>query len=245
VLLSFTAFNQIEVDQMDYARGHIKRYWGIAYRRTLGITFITVAIMLSIGLTFSILRTTLAVNDYVHYFEFWIFLVVLAVVIISTSFMRSHIASVKFMNEAEHKSHSKYMAAWTISIVLGIVVFILPLLFVKISLEPLMILFSLGGVLLVLYTTVLLIFKHSYGELAIAAVAFWATFVLGLLQLSNPNLTAIAASNFALYFAAMAISVISGFTGLALIINSSRDALGEFTIANPVKQNRPKRRTKR
>ncbi len=230
---------------MDYVRSHIKRYWGLVYRRTLGIVFITLAIMLSIGLTFSVLRSTLAVNNYLNYLEFWIFLVVLAAAIISSSFFRSHILSVRFMNDVEHSSHSKYMAAWIISMVIGIIVFALPLLFVRISLEPLVLLFSLGGVLIVLYTTVLLIFKHSYGELAIGGAAFWLTFIVGLIQLSSPGLTYVASSNFALYFAAMSISVISGFTGLALIINSSRDALGEFMLSNEMREGRPKRTRRR
>ena len=35
---------------MDHLREHVKRYWGMAYRRTLGISLITASMVLAIGL---------------------------------------------------------------------------------------------------------------------------------------------------------------------------------------------------
>jgi hypothetical protein len=214
---------------MDYARKHIKRYWGIVYKRTLGLALITLAIVLSMGLTFNILRGIFAVNNYLNYLFFWVFLIVIAIVIIASSFFHSHVTSVKFMNEAEHNSHSRRVALWLILVVLGIVVFILPSLLVRAILEPLVLLFTFGGVLLVFYATIRVLFKHSYGELAIGAGAFWIMFVLGAYQLGNSNLAYVNIASFYVYFAALSITVISGFTGLALLINSSRAALSEFT----------------
>ena len=72
---------------MDYVRRHIKMYWGIAYRRTLGLALITLAITLSMGLTFTILRSTLAVGDYTNYLLFWLVLGFVAVVTIAYSFL--------------------------------------------------------------------------------------------------------------------------------------------------------------
>ena len=38
---------------MDYVRDHIKRYWGMAYRRTLGVALITISVALAMGITFT------------------------------------------------------------------------------------------------------------------------------------------------------------------------------------------------
>ena len=105
---------------MDYVREHIKRYWYLVYKRTIGIGLITLAIFLSIGLTFTVLRTSLAVNSFNAYIMFWVFLAIAAIVIIATSFIRSHISSVRLMNEIEHRDHSKHVAVWMISTVLGV-----------------------------------------------------------------------------------------------------------------------------
>ena len=231
---------------MDYVRDHIKKYWGIAYRRTLGIALIALAISLAIGISFSALRGTLAVSNSPGYIIFWLLLAVIAIVTFLSSFVRSHLISVRFMNDTEHTSHSKYMAIWMISIVLGVVAFLLPLLFVRSDIEPLYLLFTLGGAFWIIYLSVRFIFKHSYNEIAIGAVALWAMFAFGMYQFSNAvGTTYIANSNFALYFAAMTITVVSGFVGLALIINSSREALIAYTGSFKPTASSSKKRTKR
>ncbi len=216
---------------MDYARKHVKRYWGMSYRRTLGLALVTIAIVISMGLTFSILRGTLATSNYTGYLSFWLLLIFIAIATIASSFFGSHVSSVKFMNEFEHKSHSRYTAIWLMSVVLGIVAFILPLLFVKSDIEPIVVLFAYGGVLWVIYATIKIIFKHSYGELAIGGTALWIMFIVGLIEVHSSGLSYVSNANFALYLAALSITVISGFTGLALLINTTRDALSEFTGA--------------
>jgi hypothetical protein len=232
---------------MDYVRDHIKRYWGIAYRRTLGIALIALSVTLAMGISFSALRGSLTVSSSPAFIYFWILLAIIAIVTIVSSFFRSHVLSVRIMSDAEHKSHSKYMGLWMISGVLGVVAFLLPLLFVKSDIEPIFVLFTIGGVFGIIYITVRSIFKHHYNELAIGAIAFWAMFAFGYYQFVNASQSAYAAnSNFAVYFAAMTITVISGFVGLALIINSSREALAEFgnmAMAKGIaKSNAPKAR---
>ena len=128
----------------------------------------------------------------------------------------------------------------------------MPLLLVRSNIEPLVLLFTLGGILLVFFVTVRVLFKHSYGELLIGGGAFWLMSLLGLLQLGRSNLTYAAGANFALYFAAISITVIAGFTGLALVVNSSRESINEVTSAigelaktkpkSPRKRRRHKRR---
>jgi len=216
---------------MDYARGHIRTYWGVAYRRTIGLALVAIAIVLSMGLTFTILRAALAVGGFASYLFFWLLLIFLAVVTVSISFLHSHVSSVKFMNDFEHKMHSKYTAIWLISLVIGIVVFMIPLLLTKPSIEPIVLLFTLGGILLVLYTSIKVIFKHSYWELVIGGGTFWIMFLFGLFQVNHYALSQTASSNFALYFAAMSITIIAGFTGLAMILNSSRESIREVARA--------------
>jgi uncharacterized membrane protein HdeD (DUF308 family) len=215
---------------MDYVRDDIKRYWGIAYRRSLGVALIALSIILAVGIAFTALQSTVVVSNYYDYFVFWILIAIIGVITLLSSFYHSHVSSVKLMNETEHSTHSRHMGIWMISIVLGVIVFIVPLLFVSASIEALYILFSLGGIFWILYGTVRAIFKHSYEELAIGASAFWIMFAFGLYQLSMAvPLNLMANTLFTIYFAAMSITVIAGFVGLALIINSSREAMGEFT----------------
>ncbi|MGI0100362.1 MAG: hypothetical protein ACREBH_01390 [Candidatus Micrarchaeaceae archaeon] len=213
---------------MDYARDHIRKYWGISYRRTIGIAFVTLAVALSIGMTFVTLTTLLALTSYYMYFVFWSVLLLITIVIFLANFMNSHIGSVSYMNEMEHKSHSKRMGIWMIVLVLGIVAFVLPLLFVGSYMEPLMLLLTFGGVLWMLYISIAVLFKHSYGELAIGGAIFWLMFALGLLEISR-NFSTATKISFSLYFATMSITIIAGFIGLAMIINSSSDSFKEFT----------------
>ena len=235
---------------MDYVRDHIKRYWGIAYRRTFGIALIALAVVLAMGISFSALIGTVVISNYSSFIYFWLLLILIAVITIIASFFRSHVTSVKFMSEAEHKSHSKYMAIWMISVVLGVVAFLLPLLFVGSGIEPLILLFTLGGVFWILYFSVRFIFKHYYSELVIGAVAFWVMFAFGLYQFNNSLQSSYATtSNFAVYFAAMTITVVCGFVGLALIINSSRESLAEFRSAAEAiastKKSKPRKKSRK
>lgn len=230
---------------MDYVREHIKRYWGMAYKRTLGVAFITFSVALAMGLTFTALTGDLAVTSYSDYLIFWIILILITVVIFLTNFFSAHVSSVKYMNEEEHTSHSRYMAMWMVSLVLGVLAFLLPLLFVRSYLEPLVLLFTFGGVFWILFISVLFIFKHSYGELALGGGAFWFMFLFGLYELGNANLNLISKNYFTLYYAAMTITVISGFIGLALVINSSHESIKEFTDTMKAVEKQSRRSTRK
>jgi len=236
---------------VDYVREHIKRYWGISYRRTLGIALITLSVALAIGLTFTILTGALALTNYYSYIFFWIILVIMIMFIFLSNFISSHVSTVKYMNEEEHESHSKYMAAWMISLVVGIIAFMIPLLLAKSYYEPMLLLFSFGGAFMVIYVTVVSIFKHRYEELAIGGVAFWIMFIIGITELSsNSQLNTLTKMSFSLYFAAMCITIITGFVGLALIFNSSKESMHEFVssmekISGKEKRKAPARRRRR
>lgn len=213
---------------MDYARAHVKRYWGMAYRRMLGIAFITVSVSLAIGLTFTALTGNLAVTNVASYIVFWAILALGTLVILLTNFFHAHVSSVGYMNELEHRSHSKHMGLWMIVIVVGIVAFLSPVFLVNLYIEPVYLVFTVGGIFWMLYLSVNLIFKHSYGELAIGGAALWIMFFLGILEISGSAFSNSTIAYFSTYFAAMVITVVVGFTGLALIYNYSNESMREF-----------------
>jgi hypothetical protein len=214
---------------MDYVREHIKRYWGMAYRRTLGVALVTFAVALAMGLTFTALTGNLAINSYSDYLIFWVILILITGVIFLTNFYTAHMATVKYMSDEEHKDHSKYMGTWMVSLVIGVIAFLLPLVFSSSYLEPLVLLFTFGGVFFILFFSVRVIFKHSFGELLLGGGAFWFMFAFGLFELGNAGLNTISKNYFTLYFAAMSITVISGFVGLALVTNASQESMKDFT----------------
>lgn len=235
---------------MDYVREHIHQYWGLAYKRTLGVAMVTFSVALAMGLTFTALTGNLAITSYSSYLAFWGILIAITAIIFLSNFFSAHISTIRFMSEEEHKSHSRYMGIWMISIVLGVLAFLLPLLFANSLLEPLILLFTFGGVFWILFLTVRVIFGHAFGELALGGVAFWFMLVFALYEVYNTRLTYISESYFTLYFAAMSITVISGFVGLALIVNASRESLKEFTstveeIERDVKRKRLRSKRKR
>ena len=226
---------------MDYVREHVKKYWGITYRRTLGVAFATFAIALSIGMTFMSLTSAFVISNYYVYIIFWVLLFVMAIIIFLANFFSSHVTSVGLMTDVEHRNHSAQMAKWMVVLVLGIVAFVLPLMFVGSLIEPLMVLFAFGGVLLVLYLSVAILFKHSYGELTIGCITFWLLFIFGILTVNGSVVNAAAKGSFAIYFSAMSMAVVSGFVGLAMIVNSSSDSFKEFTRTIEDFKSKPKR----
>ena len=213
---------------MDYVREHVKKYWGVVYRRTLGVAFITFAVAIAMGLTFTILTRALAITGLTTYLVFWAIIAIIAISVLLANFYGAHVSSVNFMSEEEHRTHSKHMARWMIAIVAGVSAFFAPLPFTPIDLEPIVLLFSIGGVFLVLYASITLIFKHKYGELAIGGAAYWVVFYVGLATLSSSQFNFLTRTNFSVYFAAMCITIITGFTGLALLYDSAKESAQEF-----------------
>ncbi len=214
---------------MDYVREHIRKYWGIKYRHTLGIAFASFAIAMAIGISFTLLTSRLATTDYLGYLVFWGLLIAMTAVIFIMNFSAAHTGSVEYMNESEHRQHSKRMGLWLLSIVLGVVAFALPLVFISSFVEPLMLLFSLGCLVWILYFSTFLLFRHSFGELAIGAAAFWIMFSFGLYVMGNAAFGAASLALFSIYLSSMTMVIVSGVVGLALIINSSRDSFAEFS----------------
>ncbi len=213
---------------MDYVRDHVKRYWGMAYRRTIGLAITTFAMVMAIGIAFTVLTRSLALTGPLTYIAFWLVITAGGIIVMLANFLSSHMTSVRYMTDEEHTIHARFMAWWMVSIVVGVALFFLPALFAGAEFLPLALMFALGGVMLTLYFSISVLFKHSYHELAIGTAAFWIMLVVGLLLTGSGSFSRAAFSQFALYFSAMSIMTVSGFVGIAMLINASRDSIMEF-----------------
>jgi hypothetical protein len=219
---------------MRYARGHVKRYWGFAYRRNIGISMVAFAMVLAIGVAFTSLIGSSLVNSALVDLIFWGMLVVIATLVLVASFVGAHIASVNLMNDAEHSVHSKYVGAWVALLAVGAIACVLPMLFFGSSMALLVFMFSLGGMLWVLYFSTFLLFRHAYHEVAIAALALWIVFVVSFTgAASMPGGVSIKA--YSLFVSTVVVTTVMGITGMAMLFNASREFVSEFVQSQEAK----------
>ncbi|MGC8622640.1 MAG: hypothetical protein ACP5UC_01610 [Candidatus Micrarchaeia archaeon] len=222
---------------MKYVREHIKRYWAFSYRRAIGISMLTFSLALAIGMAFTSMLSTSFYSNYIAELAFWLLLILITVAVLVSSFVNAHISVVRFMDEVEHKEHSRHTAIWLTSIVVGTVAFFVPILFFNSMIEPLIFLFSFGGVLWVFYLSVYVIFKHHYNEIAFGALSLWIIFLFGMLSLyssmtSVPVYMNVQQSSellrFSLFLSMASLITIFGIIGASLLFNSSRYIMDEF-----------------
>jgi archaellum component FlaF (FlaF/FlaG flagellin family) len=213
---------------MDYIRDHVKRYWGMAYRKTIGVSLITFAIVLAVGLTFTLVTQEFATASYVTYIIFWALLLLIAIFVLLSNLYTSQVSSVRLMHEDEHKVYSTRTGWLMIAIVVGVVAFLMLLFFVPPYVEAVTLLFISGGVFLILYVCIRILFKQKYNELAIGTVGFWLMFIFGLLETASVQFNPVTRYYFSVYFSVMSIMVISSFVGLAMLFNSIKESNTEF-----------------
>ena len=235
---------------MRYAREHIRRYWAFSYRRALGISMLTFAIALAIGMTFTAVLSSFLYVNIAAEFAFWLLLIVITTIVLVSSLISAHISTVRYMDEYEHKIHSKYTGAWIVVLAIGAIAFFLPVLFFNNYIEPLVFLFSFGGVLWVFYLSVLLIFRHTYHEIAFSALALWVIFAVGMFALySSNNLYAVGIqqsaniARFSLFLSMISLITIFGVTGMALVFNSSNAFVSEIKYLINAMESETKPRT--
>ncbi|MEM3827571.1 MAG: hypothetical protein QXR58_03165, partial [Candidatus Micrarchaeaceae archaeon] len=101
--------------------------------------------------------------------------------------------------------------------------------------EPLIFLFSFGGILWIFYISVAVIFRHRYNEIAFGALALWIIFIIGLLGLHSllspqPYLLSKvnASATFSLFISMVSLITIFGIVGVAMLFDSSRAFAKEF-----------------
>ncbi|MDE1810508.1 MAG: hypothetical protein KGH66_00485 [Candidatus Micrarchaeota archaeon] len=211
---------------MEYARSHVKRYWGFAYRRALGISLITFAIAMATGVAFSSMLGAGGNTGFTSTIIFWGFLILITAAVLVANFVKAHTSCVKFLTNEEHRHHSRHMGIWMAALILGALAFLAPMLYFGSAVEPLVLLFSFGGVFWVLYLSVLMLFRHSYNEIAVGAIALWAVFFIGVMNISGTS----AAVNpaYVLFISTIALIIVCGFTGIMMVSISSNEFLSEF-----------------
>ncbi len=228
---------------MRYAREHVKRYWGFAYRRSIGIAMLIFAFTLAVGTVFTSLIGSSLENAALAELIFWGILIIIATFELAISLAGAHISSTLLMNEREHEAHSKHTGAWLAVLVAGAIAFMIPMLFFDTSTAPIVFMFSFGGILWVLYFSVLVIFNHTYYEVGIGASALWIAFLISMVGVSHvapgTNISA-----YALFISTVIVITVTGMTGMSMLYNSSREFVKEF-LESPRVNGTADRRRKR
>jgi len=185
---------------------------------------------LAIGMLFTSMLSGIFLISPLAGLLFWAVLIVITVLTLLFSFVDAHISSTKFMNEYERHTHSKYVGVWLFSIVVGALAFILPAMYFEdYGVEPVMLLFSFGGILWVLYASVKLLFKHSYFEIAYGASVLWIIFAISLVFLSSVSGPLTTAQGIAILFISMAsLIVVCGSVGITMMFKSTKEFVVDF-----------------
>jgi uncharacterized membrane protein len=212
---------------MRYAREHVKRYWGFAYRRSIGISMLVFALILAVGTAFTNLVGSTISNGAIIEVIFWGMLLIIATMVLATSFAGAHISSVRLMNENEHDVHSKHMGAWLTVLVLGALAFVVPMLLSSGPITFIIFMFCFGGMLLLTYISVLVIFRHTYHELAIAAGTLWIVFVVSF-AMANGVPRGIPINAYAIFISTVVVILVTGVTGMTMLFNASREFSKDF-----------------
>jgi len=213
---------------MKYAREYISRYYLFVYRRALGLSMSTFAVALAVGMLFTLLTGPLASSNIVADFVFWILLMLLVVLTVAISIASTHVSTVKHMTEVERRAHSKYFGIWLIAVVLGVLVFSLPLAVASYGVEPLAFLVGSGGILWVLYVSGWAVFRHYNHEVAFGAAVLWIVALAGVMVGGSfINATATQAyRSISLATSVVTLVLVFGFIGLMMLFHSTM----EFTI---------------
>ena len=212
---------------MNYAREHIRRYCAFAYRKALGASMVTFAIALAAGFIFtSIMNATLAPN-YMLDLSFWAVLIIITTFILVINFVNAHVSITKYMNDYEHKKHTKYTGVWLAALVIGALVFLMPILFLNSYIEPFIFLFSFGGILWVVYFSTAFLFRNYYHELAFGAIILWIFFALGVAEF-NSFLLLSPTGLLPLAVAMVVLIITFGIVGTMLLFNSTKDFVVDF-----------------
>ncbi len=213
---------------MKYARAHIKRYWAFQNRRALGISFLSFGVMFGISVIFAVLFNQLFIVNPVSLFLVWILLLALAAIVMIVSLSLAHVHVANVMNDLEKMEHSKHVGWFLIVMFFAVFFFMLPIIFIP-EATSLLILFSIGGILMVFYLATSLIFDHRYHEIAMASLLIWASFLLAFFTMwpqyyANPPLFESAS----FLVASTAIVVVFSMTGMAMLVHSSNEFVNEF-----------------
>ncbi len=220
---------------MKYARAHVKRFWIFQNKRALGISFLAFSIVFSVGIVFTAILDQFFIVNPANLFLAWILLILIASAVLVTSLSSAHTSIASVMNKAERAEHSKHVGRFLIVMTIGIVLFMLPIALIPLA-ASLTMLFSIGGILMVLYLTTSIIFKHRYHEVAVASLLVWLSFLLALVSIGpqyylNPPFF----EYFSFLIASVVVIVVFAMMGLIMLTSSANEFISEFKQVYKIK----------
>ncbi len=200
---------------------HLDGYEAFAYSRALGISMVTFAIALSIGISVTTAFTSAVSSNGLNPTEIWSALILSTFFIIMGCFAYSHKSTIKFIRERYDHHIPARLSVWVAAIIIGFVISIMVLLFINSTIEPLVLLFSFGGVFWIMYLAIDSIFQKRYGEIAAGAAALWVIFFVGIYEVHVNYL--ITNASLALLVSAVSLVAIFGVTGLTILIKTTHE----------------------
>lgn len=218
-----------------HARPHVRKFWAEQNRRSIGLVLVMLGIFYAIGFVFSTLLVQNFVGSVINIFLMWGVLLALAVGLVVGVVASGHISVMGVMNEKEHGRHSRNIGVFMITLAIGAILFALPVTLVPAQ-ASLMVLFSVGGILLLTYTFLNAIFGHSYYEIGFASLALWVAFVVAAFSLANlayTNPPAFQAMSFVV--ASISIIIVFAVTGAFMLYHSGIAFHEEFRAAHKIK----------
>jgi len=218
-----------------HVREHVRRFWVAQNRRTIGLLMVMFAIIYAAGFVFTTILSQNFMGNVANVLFMWGILFALGLALIMASVGIKHFSTTSMMSAKEHAIHSRNIGIFLIGIGIGSVLFALPVTLVP-EFASLMVLFSLGGILLLIYTFLNAIFGHSYHEIGFASLAMWIVFVVGAFAFAN-----IAYSNppmfqsLSLMVASVTIIVIFAITGVLMLYRAGAEFHRDFRKANRIR----------
>lgn len=218
-----------------HARDHVRRFWAAQNRRTIGLLMVMFATIYAIGFVFTTILAQNFMGNVSNIFFMWGILFAIGLALIMASISLKHYSTTRMMSAKEHAIHSRNIGIFLIGIGIGAVLFALPVTLVP-GFASLMVLFSLGGILLLMYTFLNAIFGEKYYEIGLASLVMWVAFVVGAFAFAN-----IAYANppmfqsLSLMVASIAIIVVFAITGTLMLYRAGSEFHGDFRKANKIR----------
>jgi len=212
-----------------HARPYIRRYWAFMNRRAIGMSMAIFGILLSIGVIFTLVLDQFFIQNAVGLLVLWLVLFIMIILVALASIIKTHVEVAKLMNKEEYDVHSKNIAIFLLAMGFGSLAFVLPMLIIS-SEAALVVLFSTGGILFLLYVLLALVFGHKYHEIGFASVFIWAVFIAGVFMLTKPYIynNPPLFETLAFLISTVAIVVVFSITGLVMVHNASNEFLKEL-----------------
>jgi len=194
-----------------------------------------IGIIYSIGLVFTvILNQFFMVNPY-NIIIMWLILFLIIILTVIGSVVGAHRRTAKLLNYSENMKHSKNISLFLITFVFGTILFILPVTLMPAQAE-LWILFSIGGILMLIYVMIGVIFGYSYHAVGVAALLIWIVFLIGSISLSNIYYqNAPMFASLAFLMTSITIITVFSITGVFMLYRASTEFLAEFKKINKIK----------